>query len=346
LHKFLINIYFNYVVKEKEIGGRGMKLTSAKARLSSVDALGIINEYVKVEGLTIKELKIDNLITVYGSYKKGVEIPFQASVGIGSVQGNIVCVKILEFKVAKVGILSSIKNFALKNILKEINVDGISVDKDNLIIDLDILIKVVPFVNFTLKHIELVKDAVEVEVENIIYAPEKEASSLIVKKEKNRVVIEDGYTKVRENIETKVPDKYKNIVEYALLIPDIAALLWRLFRDKRVELKTKLLVGGLIAYIASPIDLLPDFIPMVGKIDDVAVVFFAMNKIINDVPQEVILSNWTGKEDIIKIVKEAVAFIAKLVGSQNVGKLLGYVKKLSSKGIKEELQDEKCGNIY
>jgi uncharacterized membrane protein YkvA (DUF1232 family) len=122
--------------------------------------------------------------------------------------------------------------------------------------------------------------------------------------------------------------------------------LWRLFKDKRVELKTKVLVGGIIAYIASPIDLLPDFIPMIGKIDDVAVVFFAMNKIINEVPEEVILANWTGKEDIIKIVKEAVAFISKLVGGQNVAKLLGYIKKLSLKGMKEELKDEERDNIH
>ncbi|MCM0646976.1 YkvA family protein [Clostridium swellfunianum] len=326
-----------------------MKLTNAKARLSSEDALGIIREYVVVEGLTIKNIKIDNIITVYGSYKKGVEIPFQAAIGIGSIQGNIVNVKIFEFKVAKVGILSPIKNFALKNLLKEINIDGITVDKDILTIDLDTLMKVVPYVIFTLKSVELVKDAIEVEMEDIIYAPQKEVSSLIKKSDKadkTQIQIADNYTKVRENIETRVPDKYKNIVEYALLIPDIAALLWRLFRDKRVQIKTKLLVGGLIAYIASPIDLLPDFIPMIGKIDDVAVVFFAMNKIINEVPEEVILANWTGKEDIIRTVKEGVAFIAKLVGSQNVAKLLGYIKKLSVKGAKEELQDEKRGNIH
>jgi hypothetical protein len=193
-----------------------MKLTSARARLSSKDALDIINEYVKVENLTIKDLKIDDLITVYGTYKKGVEIPFQGTIGIGGIHDNIVNVKIFEFKVAKVGILSSIKNFALKNILKEINIDGITVDKDNVIIDLNTIVKVVPFVNFKLNSIDLVKDAIEVDIEDITYAPEKEAASLINKKEKVEkpsVTASDKYTKVRENIETKVPDKYKDIVE-------------------------------------------------------------------------------------------------------------------------------------
>lgn len=326
-----------------------MKLTNANAKLSSKDALNIINEYVKVDGLTIKEIKIDNLITVHGSYKKRVEIPFQGTLGIGSIKDNVVYVKIFEFKVAKVGILSSIKNFALKTIIKDINIEGITVEKDYLIVDLNTLVKVVPYVNFKLESIDLTNDAIEVAVSDIIYAPEKEAASLLKKKEKiekERIVLADNYTKVRDNIEKKVPDKYKDIVEYALLIPDIAALLWRLFRDKRVELKTKLLVGGLIAYIASPIDFLPDFIPLVGKIDDVAIVFFAMNKIINEVPEEVILSNWTGKEDIIKIVGSAVAFISNMVGSHNVGKLLNYVKRLSARGIKEEIKNEECNNIH
>jgi uncharacterized membrane protein YkvA (DUF1232 family) len=326
-----------------------MKLTSASAKLSAADALDAVKEYVKVEGLTIKEIKIDELITIYGSYKKGVEIPFQAVLGIGSILNNIVNIKIFEFKVAKVGILPSIKNLALKTILKDLEIDGVTADKDNIIVDLNTLVKVVPFVNFRLRSVNLVKDALEVHVEEITYEPEKEAAPLIKKKEvidKSHILAKDGYAKIRDNLEEKVPEKYKNIVEYALLIPDIGALLWRLFRDKRVDVRTKILVGGLIAYIASPIDILPDFIPMIGKIDDVAIVFFAMNKIINDVPEEIILANWTGKEDIIKIVKEAVAFISKLVGSHNVGKLLGYIKKLSSRGMKEEKRDEKRNDIH
>ncbi|ERI95652.1 hypothetical protein HMPREF1982_00126 [Clostridiales bacterium oral taxon 876 str. F0540] len=331
------------------IGGSAVKLTSIKAKVTSKDILEAIEEYVKVEGLNIKEIEINDFIVVKGSYKKGVEIPFQATVGIGGIRENIINVKIFEFKVAKLGIMSSVKNFALKTALKDFSENGITVDKDNLIIDLNIIAKLVPFVYFNLKAINLIDNSIEVEAEDIIYAPDKEVSEF-KKKEKNNEktqnTLEDGYTKVRDNIESKVPEKYKDIVEYAMLVPDIGALLWRLFKDKRVDIKTKMLVGGLIAYIASPIDIIPDFIPLVGKIDDVAIVFFAMNKIINEVPEEVILSNWTGKEDIIKIIRDGVAFISKMVGSQNVGKLLDYVKKLRVKGVKEEKEDEKRYDIH
>jgi uncharacterized membrane protein YkvA (DUF1232 family) len=331
------------------IGGRGMKLTSAKVKLTSKDILDIIEEYVNIDGLNIKEIKIDELITVYGSYKKKVDIPFQATVGIGSIKDNIINIKIFEFKVAKVGILRSVQNFALKTILKDFEDNGIAADKDNLIVDLNKISKLIPFVYFRLVAVKLIKDAVEVEVEDIVYAPEKETAEFKKKQrdmDKKEIKLTDGYTKVRENLENKVPEKYKDIVEYALLIPDIGALLWRLFKDKRVDIKTKMLVGGLIAYIASPIDILPDFIPLIGKMDDVAIVFFAMNKIINEIPEEVILSNWTGKEDIMMLIKEGVAFIAKMVGSQNVGKLLEYVKKLGTRTLKEEKENEKRHNLH
>jgi uncharacterized membrane protein YkvA (DUF1232 family) len=321
------------------IGGRAMKIASVKARLTSEDILEAIHEVLKIEGLTIKNIIIDEIITVSGSYKKGVEIPFTATAGLGSVQNNKINVRLFDFKVSKVGILSSIKNYALKTILEGLEGNGITSEKDTLVIDLDVITKFVPYVTFKVKSIKLYKGEIEAEVEDITYIPDKEAAEFKVKEEdKDRFFNkpDDKYTKVRENIDNKVPEKYKTLVEYAMLIPDLAALLWRLFRDKRVEIKTKVLVGGLIAYIASPIDILPDFIPLIGKMDDVAVVFFAMNKIINEVPEEVIISNWTGKEDIIKKVREAVAFISKMVGSQNVGKLLDYVRKISDKAKKEE----------
>lgn len=326
-----------------------MKVTGVTIRLAASDILDIIKEYVKVEGLNIKDIKIDELITVYGSYKKGLDIPFQGTFGFGNIYENMVNIKIFDFKVAKVGIIRSVKNFALKAILKDLGENGIFVEDDNLVININNLSKLIPFVYFKVIGIKLTKDFIEIEVEDIIYAPNKEAGSLARKKEARAEIenkITDKYTKVRENIENKVPDKYKNIVEYAMIIPDIAALLWRLFRDKRVEMKTKLLVGGVIAYLASPIDILPDFIPLVGKIDDVAIVFFAMNKIINDIPKEVLLANWTGKEDIVKIVQDGVSFISKIVGSQNVGKLLDYIKRLSTKTEKEEISNEERNNIY
>src|SRR5437867_13198046 len=54
-------------------------------------------------------------------------------------------------------------------------------------------------------------------------------------------------------------------------IPDCAVLTGRLLRDGRVPRRHKLLLAGLLAYLALPFDLVPDFIPVVGQLDDVLV---------------------------------------------------------------------------
>jgi uncharacterized membrane protein YkvA (DUF1232 family) len=322
-----------------------MNVSSTTVKLTSKDLIEIVKEYIKVEGLKIENLEIDELINIYGSYKKGLKIPFRLTVGLGNIKNNEVCVKIFNFKIAKIGITSSVKRFALKNLLKDFEKNGIIVKKDNLYIDLNLILKFIPFFYFKLNNINLLKNAIEIEISDIIYEPSKETSKFDLKKEKNQYKAYDTYNKIRNNLKNKVDYKYKDILEYALIIPDITVLLWRLFKDKRVDAKTKILVGSLIGYISSPIDILPDFIPFIGKIDDVAIIFFAMNKIINEIPEEIILSNWSGKENIIKIIKEGVSFISNMVGAQNVARLLKYIKKLS-KAKSGEKVNEKSRNIY
>lgn len=343
LHKLYFTIYFNYVVKYKWIGGRTMKVSSAIIRLTSEDILGIAHEYIDVEGLKIKEVSFNEFVTVRGTYKKAVEIPFQCTLGFGNIIQNNINVILFDLKIAKVGILASVRKFAVKNLLKDFQKYGIAATDNNITIDLNTIVKMIPFMDLSLKAINIVDNAIEVEAEDIKYEPKKEVLKFQAKndsKDETDFKISDRYSKLKENIEDKVPEKYRGIIEYAMLIPDIGALLWRLFKDKRVNIKTKMLVGGLLAYIASPLDIIPDFIPLVGKVDDIAIVLFAMNKIINEVPKEVILSNWTGKEDIIKLVSDGVAFISKMFGSQNVGKLLNYVKKLSILRKKDEEEQE------
>jgi len=309
-----------------------MKVSAVKVMLTEKDILDIIEEFIKVEGLVINNLDIKELITVSGSYKKGVAVPFKAQVGIGSIQGNIVHVKIMNVNIAKLGILKGIKNFALKSFLKDFSDNGISVNKDTVIVDLNEIIKVVPAVNFKLRGITIINGGIEAEVEDFTYVPDKEAELFGKNKERKKYLkVDDNYSKIRKNIDEKVPDKYNKVMEYAMIVPDIIALFWRLFRDKRVSIKIKLLIGGITAYLASPIDILPDFIPFVGKIDDVAIAFYGLQRIVEEVPKEIVIQNWQGEEDIILKLEEAISYLNQILGGQNVKKLLAYLKKLSRK---------------
>ena len=60
-------------------------------------------------------------------------------------------------------------------------------------------------------------------------------------------------------------------------------------RDERVPWSRKVLLGLAAAYVASPIDLIPDFIPFMSRIDDVAVVVLALDAFLESVPRELMI---------------------------------------------------------
>ena len=251
-----------------------MKVSSVKVVLTEQDVLSIIHDYVQIEGLKIDSIEIKELITVRGSYKKKITIPFVAKIGLGNIHGNIINVKIFSVNVSKIGVFSSIKNIALKKLLSDFSEYGVSVDKDTVTLDLDSVSKLVPYFYFKLENVNIINGGLEIEAQDVIYS-ERKPVAFIEKKVEPSVAfkIQDGYSKVRNKVVEKVPDKYDKVVLYAMILPDIMALLWRLFRDKRVKIKVKMMVAGVIAYLASPLDIIPDFIPLIGKVDDVAIAF-------------------------------------------------------------------------
>jgi uncharacterized membrane protein YkvA (DUF1232 family) len=80
--------------------------------------------------------------------------------------------------------------------------------------------------------------------------------------------------------------------EFFALLPRMARLVYHLARDPRVPLKAKLAVVGLGAYIVSPVDLIPDWIPWAGALDDVLLIPIVMNYVFATVPEEVLIEHW------------------------------------------------------
>lgn len=328
-----------------------MKVSEVKVVLTEQDILSIIDEYIDIEGLTIEDIQIKEFINIKGNYKKKIIIPFEVKIGLGSICGNIINIKVFNVNVSKIGIFSGIRNIALKKIFSEFQEYGVKVDKDIVTVDLNLASKLIPYFYFKLNNINIISGALEVQANNVVYSEKKPIVSIkkncalsptvsIVSSMKRNCILspsiqQDGYSKVRDKVVHKVPDKYEKVIQYGMIVPDIVVMLWRLLRDKRVNIKVKMMVAGIIAYLASPIDILPDFIPLVGKVDDVAIAFFGLNAIINEVPEEIILQSWQGEENIILLTKEVVGYISKIVGSQNVGMLLSFIKKAFKKCEKE-----------
>ena len=88
----------------------------------------------------------------------------------------------------------------------------------------------------------------------------------------------------------------------ATLIPDCTVLLARLLRDPRVPRRRKLLLVVLGAYLASPIDLVPDFIPIAGQLDDAILVALVLRTFVRSGREELIKELWPGPERSLGLI--------------------------------------------
>ncbi|MBN1348212.1 DUF1232 domain-containing protein [candidate division KSB1 bacterium] len=86
----------------------------------------------------------------------------------------------------------------------------------------------------------------------------------------------------------------KNIqpeISWSLLrqLPQYLKLNWRLFRDRRVPFYLKLVPIGALVYVISPIDLIPDWMfPIIGEVDDIAIVIIAFRFFMKRCPRDVV----------------------------------------------------------
>ena len=86
----------------------------------------------------------------------------------------------------------------------------------------------------------------------------------------------------------------RTVLYYIRQLPQYLRLLGGLVTDRRVSMVDKLLVVGAIGYIVMPIDLIPDFIPFFGEIDDMFLLVLALQRLIANAGRIVLLDHWTG----------------------------------------------------
>lgn len=113
-----------------------------------------------------------------------------------------------------------------------------------------------------------------------------------------------------------VPDrrtKAELLKEAALAVPHLVVLLGRLLGDPEVPRKRKILAGAALAYVVSPIDVLPDSIPFIGRIDDIVLLAGAIHHLIKSVPDEKVNEYWEGSEDALDIVAGVVQWGSELL---------------------------------
>lgn len=82
----------------------------------------------------------------------------------------------------------------------------------------------------------------------------------------------------------------------ATFIADCIVLVTRLAREPRVSRRRKLLLVALIGYLALPFDLVPDFIPVAGQLDDAIIVAAALRSVLRAAGEAPVREHWPGPE--------------------------------------------------
>lgn len=120
--------------------------------------------------------------------------------------------------------------------------------------------------------------------------------------------------------------------ELLAVVPHLLGLVWGLSRDPRVPGSSKAALGALIAYLACPVDLIPDFIPVLGHLDDVIVVAVAFDAVINQIDRQIVLSHWKGNPATLEAVGRISRRIAFFVPGSWKRKVFGTQRAASSSG--------------
>ena len=93
------------------------------------------------------------------------------------------------------------------------------------------------------------------------------------------------------------PGSARDLVRF---LPDCLTMLRRLRKDPRVPRRAKWAIGVAALWVLSPIDLIPEFLPVIGPIDDIVVVALALRYAGRRVPREAVLEAWPGEPRVIE----------------------------------------------
>jgi len=103
------------------------------------------------------------------------------------------------------------------------------------------------------------------------------------------------------------------------LLPAYMKLLVGLITDKRINIVDKMLVVGAVAYILSPLDLVPDFIPFLGQVDDIYLLMMSIQRLLSNAGRKVLTDHWSGPitalstESIRNVLSAAAFFLPRAI---------------------------------
>ncbi len=109
------------------------------------------------------------------------------------------------------------------------------------------------------------------------------------------------------------------------LIPRFVGLLVNLLKDPRVSKADKAILGATIAYVLNPVDLVPDWVPFFGLVDDAYLIALSIFRLMLRTDPSVLMENWHGPEDVLKTVRKTADLMVFFLPSKVRRALLGKV---------------------
>jgi uncharacterized membrane protein YkvA (DUF1232 family) len=88
----------------------------------------------------------------------------------------------------------------------------------------------------------------------------------------------------------------------ARFVPDCIVLFRRLLADPRVPRRKKMVLAALIPYLVLPFDLVPDFIPIAGYLDDAVIVALVLRHVLRGSDRELIEAHWPGPQESLSLI--------------------------------------------
>lgn len=112
---------------------------------------------------------------------------------------------------------------------------------------------------------------------------------------------------------------------YIRLIPNFLKLIGRLLGDPRVSTIDKAILIATISYTITPIDLIADFIPFFGLVDDIFLIALSLSRLLMRAGDEPLRQHWDGQGDIVALVNSirqaSALFLPQRVSQYLAGKI-------------------------
>ncbi len=104
-----------------------------------------------------------------------------------------------------------------------------------------------------------------------------------------------------------IAGRRKSARALAGFIPDCIVLCSRLLSDPRVPRRKNALLVALTGYLALPFDLVPDFIPVAGQLDDVVIVALVLRSLLRGGGEPLVREHWSGPDSSLALILRLAA---------------------------------------